>query len=183
MIRPTVLAAGCAIALASAASAQTLGPSFVGNYAVTNLGAIQGVLTNYGGITFLPDDPDTLLIGGLANNSNGRIFRVPVVRDAEGHITGFGTPADHCAGANNDGGLDFAPNGTLFVARFPINTIGQVLPGQSVFAVNSGLNGLNISGSMGGLKWVPDRQPGAGRFKVASFSSNRWYDVSFTENK
>ncbi len=182
MIRSAAIAAGIAAALVSSASAQTLGPAFTGLYTVTNLGGVPGLPTNYGGITFLRGDTDTLLMGGLANHSQGRIYRVPVIRDAEGHITGFGAAVDFAPGANNDGGLHYAPNGALFVARFPLNTIGQILPGQDAFAANSIITGAGVATSMGGLVWVPERQPGAGRFKVASFSASRWYDVAFTEN-
>jgi hypothetical protein len=170
-------------AVVSSASAQTLGPEFAGQYALTDLGSVKALPGNYGGMTFLAGDTDSLLIGGAANGGTGRIYRVPLVRNAEGHITSFGAAEDYCAGANNDGGLCYAPNGTLFVSQYPLNTIGQVLPGQTEFAANPSLTDAGVAGSLGGLFWVPERQPGAGRFKVASYGSNRWYDVSFTENK
>jgi hypothetical protein len=182
MIR-SFTAATCALAaFATVASAQDLGPEFAGLYAVTDLGTIQGVPVRFGGITFLRDDPNTLLIGGNANSPTGRIYRVPLVRDKDGHITGFGEGEDYCAGANNDGGLDYAPNGTLFVSQYPINSIGQVLPGQTDFASTTALSPIGVAGSIGGLAWVPVRQPGEGRFKVASYGSSRWFDVAVAEN-
>ncbi len=183
MIRSTAIAACLAAALVSSASAQTLGPAFTGLYTITDLGSIEAVPANYGGMTFLRGDTDTLLIGGAANGGGGRIYQVPLVRDPDGHITSFGVATDYCAGANIDGGLDYAPNGTLFVSQYPQGDIGQVLPGQTVFAANSDINLLGVSGSIGGLFWVPERQPGEGRFKVASYNSNIWYDLAFTENK
>jgi hypothetical protein len=182
MFRSTVAAACLSAALASAASAQTLGPAFVGLYSITDLGGITGVPSNLGGITFLRGDNDTILIGGDANRNTGRIYQVPVVRDMDGHITSFGTGTDYCAGANNDGGLDYAPNGTLLVAQYPLNSIGQVLPGQTDFAANSSLTGIGVASSIGGLTWVPARQPGEGHFKVLSYNASHWYDIAFTEN-
>jgi hypothetical protein len=181
MVR-SVVAAGALALLTAAASAQTLGPAFVGLYEITDLGGVPGVPPSLGGMTFLQGDTNTLLVGGTANASGGRIYRVPLTRNKDGHITAFGMAENYCAGANNDGGLDYAPNGTLFVAQFPLNSIGQVLPGQTSFASTTSLTSIGVASSMGGLLWVPPRQPGEGRFKVASYNANRWYDVAFTEN-
>ena len=70
------------------------------------------------------DDPNTLLIGGAANSSAGRIYQVGVIRDENMHITGFsGTasvyPIPQAAiGLFNDGGVAFGPQNVLFVTRY-----------------------------------------------------------------
>src|SRR5687768_18005892 len=51
-------------------------------------------------------DFNTLIIGGTANEAPGALYSVPLVRDAFGHITGFGGAASFYADAAfNDGGL------------------------------------------------------------------------------
>jgi len=172
-----------AVCGASVVQAQTLAPEFAGTYSLQDLGSITGVPPNYGGITFLRGDNNTLLIGGAANTGSGRIYSVPLIRDPDGHITGFGAAADYCAGANNDGGLDTAPNGTIFVAQYPLVSIGQVLPGNSMtFDLVTGLAQYGVSGSLGGLAFVPKGQPGEGRLKLASYSTSIWYDLPRTLN-
>ncbi|MBC7773604.1 MAG: hypothetical protein H7210_14000 [Pyrinomonadaceae bacterium] len=179
-----LLAAACGMAFVASASAQTLDPAFSNVYTLQDLGTIVDVPSNFGGMVIKRDDANTLLIGGNANNGSGRIYAVPLIRDGQGHITGFGAGVDFCAGANNDGGLDYAPNGTLFVAQYPQGSIGQVLPGNSAtFDAITPLGTLGVAGSLGGLAFVPPRQPGAGRLKLASYSVSRFYNLPYTVNK
>ena len=179
----SILGVFASAAIASGLSAQTLDPQFAGVYTLQDLGSVTGVPANYGGMTFLRGDTNTLLLGGAANGGTGRIYAVPLVRGVDGHITGFGTATDYCAGANNDGGLDYAPNGTLFVAQYPLHSIGQVLPGNSsTFDLVTNMAQFGVTGSLGGLLFVPEGQPGEGHLKLLIYNSSRWYDVPFSEN-
>src|SRR5262245_11010120 len=60
-------------------------------YTLFDLGPVPGVPDPFGGLTFLAGDPNTLLLGGNANDASGLFYQVPVFRDINGHITGFGT--------------------------------------------------------------------------------------------
>ena len=104
-------------------SAQTIQAPFNGVYSFTSLGTVTGVPTPYGGVTFMPGDPNTMLLGGSANNSAGAIYSVPVTRDPTGRMTGFGTPTLFSTAPNIDGGLSFGPGGVLFFTRYSTNDI------------------------------------------------------------
>src|SRR5205085_5683967 len=53
---------------------------FADYYSCLNLGSAPGVVTPYGGLTFKYDDPNTILIGGGANDYSGRIYQIGVTR-------------------------------------------------------------------------------------------------------
>src|SRR4051794_8458979 len=59
------------------------------SYTLTHLGQAPGVPSQYGGITFKSDDPNTLLLGGQANTPAGAIYSLKVNRDTNNHIIGF----------------------------------------------------------------------------------------------
>ncbi len=166
-----------------AATAQTLQPPFDSVYSVRDLGSVPGVPSPYGGITFKYDDPDVLLIGGSANSTTGAIYAIRVTRGSSGEITGFqGTATVHAQAPNNDGGLQYGPNNVLFYARYNRTEIGQIKVGSSspdkVIALTSvtGWSGA----SPGALSFVPPGYPGAGQFKVCSYSGGSFHrcDVS-----
>jgi hypothetical protein len=167
--------------IASVAAAQiTVNPNFGGCYAIRELGAVSGVPFAYGGITFKHDDPDVLLIGGSIDNSNGAIYAVRVTRDEEGAINGFDGAAEVFASAENiDGGLTYGPNNVLFFSRFPSHSIGQIRPGWTSPDKYTDMSTV-LPASLRTLQFVPPGFPGAGRFKVASWSSSDWCDVSIT---
>ena len=50
--------------------AQDLQPPFDDDYAVFDLGAVPGLPSHYGGLTFLEGDSNSLLIGGHAARSD-----------------------------------------------------------------------------------------------------------------
>jgi hypothetical protein len=91
-------------------------------YTLTDLGSVDQLPSKYGGLTIRPDQPNTLYIGGHANEGQGALYTVALVRDAvSNHITGFGGAAVLYAQApNNDGGIFFAPNGTLLFTRYSL---------------------------------------------------------------
>src|SRR5438067_27503 len=118
-----------------ASPAQIVYP-FSDYYSCVSLGSVPAVETPYGGLTFKYNDPNTLLIGGGANSSTGRIYQIGVTRDANMHITGFSGTAKLYPGSTsrigqyNDGGVAFGPQNVLFVTRYPGNQLEQSKPGS-----------------------------------------------------
>jgi len=165
----------------NSATAQSLTPEFVtAGYTLTDLGSIDGLPTQYGGLTIRPEQPDILYIGGSANYGSGALYTVPLIRDPETfNITGFGGAAEaYTLTPNIDGGVYFAPNGTLLFTRYSMNEIGQILPDQTY--TSTPLNPLGVSSSVGSLAFVPSGYPGAGNLIVSSYSASVLYQIPFT---
>ena len=163
--------------------AQVAGP-FVGSYGCVGLNSVPGVPTPYGGLTFKYDDANTLLIGGGANDSTGRIYQIAVTRDANQHITGFsGTAKAYPSsisriGQYNDGGVAFGPQDVLFVTRYPNNQLEESKPGSATPNKVIDLGPFGITSSVGSLAVVPRIYSTAGTIKLVSFPSGDWYDVA-----
>jgi hypothetical protein len=159
---------------------------FSDHYSCVNLGALPGLPTAYGGLTFNYDDPNTVLIGGGANDASGRIYQVTVKRDANQHITGFSsiaTPYPRSTariGEYNDGGVAFGPNNVLFVTHYPDNKLEQSKPGSSIVNQLTDLAPFGVTGSVGGLAFVPQGFPGAGSMKLVSYPGGDWYNVDYS---
>src|SRR6185369_11536024 len=173
-----VLAFACVVVASERASAQTIVAPFDDDYTAVPLGSVPGVPTNYGGLTFLPDDPDTLLIGGSANTAAGNLYSISVVRDSDQNNTGFsGTATVYAAAAYNDGGVTFGPSSVLFTARWPVNELGELKPGSDVTDKVIPLTPLGVASSLSALQFVPAGFPGAGHLKLVTYSSGDWYDT------
>lgn len=166
--------------IAGSAWAQTINPDFGGCYAIRNLGLVPGVPFNYGGIAFLYNDPDVLLIGGSANNADAGIYAIRVTRDGDGVIDGFvGSATLFASSPNIDGGLAYGPGNVLFYSTYSNNNVGQIMPGSGSTNKVTGMSSV-VNPSLGSCQFVPAGSPGAGRFKVASYSANEWADVSIS---
>lgn len=180
-LTPTAFALTLGILQATCMHAQTLTPDFINaGYAITDLGGITDLPTPYGGLTIRPGSPDTLYIGGTANQPGGAVYKVPLVRDAgTQQITGFAGPAVLFAAAPNiDGGLSFAPNGTMLYTRYSMNEFGQLLTNNTALSIP--LTPLGISSSVGSHVLVPAGSPGAGDLIMASYNASIMYKVPFT---
>ena len=180
----TVALAGAGLTLASAPAqaAEALGPDFAADYAITDLGTPPGVPGPLGGLTLKAGDPDTLLIGGAANQGGGAVYQIGVTRNADGHISGWSGSATLLSTAPGiDGGLAYAPNGTLLYTSYNSNLMGEILPGGSTPAKIVNLSSSGIASSVGTLQFVPAGRPGAGKFKIASYNGGGFYDVSLTD--
>lgn len=166
--------------IASAACAQTIDPFYAGSYSYTDLGSAPDVPGPYGGLTILAGSPNTLLLGGSANSPGGALYAVGVTRDINGHITAFtGTTTYHADAAYNDGGVSYGPGGVLFASRWPVNELGQYLPGSSAPDKIVDLAALGVAGSNASVGFVPASYPGAGRMKLASWSGGEFYDATY----
>lgn len=171
--------AGVAI-LASAAVGQTIDPFYAGSYSYTDLGSAPNVPSQYGGLTLLAGSANTLLIGGSANTASGALYAVGVTRDSNGHINGFtGTSTVYASAEYNDGGVTYGPGGVLFASRWPVNELGQYLPGSSAPDKIVNLAALGVAGSNAAVGFVPASYPGAGRMKLSSWSGGQFYDATY----
>ena len=176
----TLIAATIVVAVSLAGSsgaAQSVTSAFASAYTVIELGTVPGVPTRYGGLTFI--DNDTILIGGAANGSTGRLYSIDVTRDVGGHITGFtGTAVQYGqVGDYNDGGVAFGPGGVLFTAQWPVRRLGQTRPGSTDEdkVIDLAAAPLSLPAGPGGLTFVPAGMPGAGQLKVVAYDDYKWY--------
>ncbi|GAA6622546.1 hypothetical protein [Scytonema sp. NUACC26] len=166
----------------------TLAPYFSNSYSITDLGSIEQIPLAYGGITFQPGEPNTLLISGLADTPDGGIYAVEVSRDSNNHITGFGIPsflaqAPGISTGGIDAGLAYSPKGdVLFYTSYPDNSIGQIKPGSSAPNKQIDLNALDIASSTGALNFVPEGFAGAGQLKITSYTGSIFYDTTITSD-
>lgn len=170
-------------AFSKQASAIAFGIDFASHYTVSDLGAVPGLPSFYGGLTLLAGNPNTLLIGGNANTAAGRLYTIGVTRDADNHITGFTGTATQFGdvGDYNDGGVVYGPGGVLFTAQWNVNNLGQTLPGSTDEDRVDALGPLGIGGSsISALNFVPAGFPGAGQMKVVSWPDGNWYTVNYS---
>lgn len=157
----------------STADAQiALQPPFTTDYRLTDIGSVPGLPPSYGGLVFKYDDANVLLIGGAANNVAGKLYAVRVVRDATNHIIGFtGTATVLAEAAYNDGGIVYGPENVLFLARWPINQLGQTKPGSTITDKIINLAPFGVGGSsLAALNFVPVGFPGASQLKFLSWA-------------
>lgn len=157
---------------------QTIDPAYSEVYSYTDLGSITDLPTQYGGLCLLAGNPNVLLIGGSANTPNGVLYSVPLIRDSNFHIVGFAGPASFfCEAAYNDGGVTYGPGGVLFASRWPINELGQILPGSNFTNKIIDLAPFGVESSHASLGFVPPGHPAAGRMKIASWSGGQWGEL------
>lgn len=139
---------------------------------------------NYGGLAFLPWDPNTLLIGGSANNANGRLYTIGVERDANSQVTGFlGTATQYGdVGAYNDGGVVFGPDDVLFTARWPVHQLGQTKPGSTAEDRIDSMSDIGVPStiSISAVGFVPAGFDGAGQMKVVTYGGGSWRTVPYS---
>jgi hypothetical protein len=158
-------------------------PFYAAAYTCFDLGPVPGVPpAKYGGLTLLPGSCSaTLLIGGDANYPEGKLYAIDVARNGEGQISGFVDSAVVWADAPyNDGGVVFGPDDVLFLARWPENELGQILPGSTAPDKVVDLEALGVAYSAAGLNFVPPGFGGAGALKLVSWSGGEWYTLAFS---
>jgi hypothetical protein len=176
-----LLAVLCWLIGGAPAAAQVIQPPFDQHYFFVDLGPVPGVPPSYGGLTFKLGDPNTILIGGNANDAPGKLYAIGVVRDANNHVTGFtGTATEFADAAYNDGGVTYGPGNVLFLARWPVNEVGQTKLGSSVTDKSVGLDPFGVTPSVAGLTFVPPGYPGAGGLKIVSWEGGEWYTLTFS---
>jgi hypothetical protein len=156
-------------------------PFYAGEYTCFDLGAVPGVPPQkYGGLTLLPGTcQTTLIIGGEANYPEGALYEIQVARDGFGHIGAFvGGASYYAEAAYNDGGVVFGPGDVLFLARWPQNELGQILPGSAGTDKVIDLSAFGVASSPGGLGFVPMDFGGGGQLKLVSWPGGEWYTLA-----
>jgi hypothetical protein len=83
-------------------------------------------------------------------------------------------------GAYNDGGVVYGPNNVLFLARYPVDEMGQTKFGSTLTDKIVSLGPLGVAVSPGALNFVPSGFPGAGQLKIVSWSGGQWYTAAFS---
>lgn len=169
-----------ACGFASLGFAQAIDPAFAGQYSYTSLGTPSGVPANFGGLTLLAGDSNTLLLGGAANGTSGALYAVGITRDIGGHINGFtGATTLYASAPYNDGGVTYGPGGVLFASQWPVNKLSQYLPGSTSPDKVIDLAALGVASSHSAINFVPASYPGAGRMKLSSYGGGQFYDAAF----
>ncbi|MFK7743295.1 MAG: hypothetical protein AB8H80_23465 [Planctomycetota bacterium] len=176
------IAFGVLLAFAPITRAQAVSAPYDIDYAAVDLGAVGGISGSLGGLTIAASDPNTLLLGAGATTAAGIIYAFPLVRDAQGSITGLGAPTSYASSPQIDGGLTFGPSGVLFATGYPNNTLLQYLPGSTAPSSTTVLTPLGVASSTGTCMVVPPGFPGAGQFKLTSYNGNSWYTLPLLAN-
>lgn len=162
---------------------QQLAPEFASDYRLIPLGAVPGHPGGLGAIEFDPYDPNLLYLGANSIEPTGEIHKIRVLRDGLGRITGFdGRTAFRSRASQIDGGLCFSPTGVLMYACYPTNELGQITPSSVGPLKTARLGSVGINSSIGAIRFVPSGFPGAGRLKLASYTTGQWYDVALRQD-
>jgi hypothetical protein len=156
--------------------AQAVLPPFESVWQLTDLGNIPGI-ANYGGTAFSPTNPNVLLVAPYGGTT---IYSVTVARDPSGNITGGGAVTPFATVGGTDGGLAFEPSGVLFATWYGPNNVSQLRPGSITTDRVDSLFSFGVASSVGTCAFVPAGLPGAGRFKVCSWSPAVFHDVPLT---
>lgn len=177
----TALTAALLLGAVPLTRAQTIAPAFVSDYSYLDLGSPAGVPANYGGLTLLAGNSNTLLLGGSANNAGGNIYSIGVTRDVNGHIDGFsGTASLFSTAANIDGGLAYGPGGVLFATTYSNNQLLQIKPGSSSPDKVIDLTAAGVTASTGNVSFVSTGFPDAGAIRILSYSGGGFYTGTLT---
>lgn len=165
-----------ALSAGGAIFGQSLQPPYSTSYTLVTLGTVPSVPADYGAIAFL--NPSTLLLTGASEGTSAAIYALPIVRAANGHITGFGTATLYASAPELDGGLAFGPGGDLFGIGWN-ETFLEFLPGATSPSATIDLSPWEDGGA---LQFVPAGMPGAGVLKLAQYGSAQWFDGTLTPN-
>ena len=164
-----------------AVTAQTLEPPFDSDFSLLDLGPVPGLPESFGGLFILPGEPNTLYISGNANESNGALYSIGLVRDGAGLITGFSGSATQVAPAPfNDGGIGPDPGGLISFVQWPENAYGQIDLSSGTVVNTIDLDPLGIVSASTTLGFIPAGFPGAGGMRIASWSGGEYYVVDFS---
>lgn len=157
-----------------------LAPAFAELYKVYELGPVPGIPegSRLGGCVIAFDDPNTLLVAGDSEAASGKIYKVGVERGNCDHIVGYSGSAEVVAATPYvDANLAYVQSGLLFYTAWPVNQIGQLLPGAAAPAVVTDVGPLGIENSVGGLGFVPPGYADEGDMRVLTWSGGKWYHL------
>jgi len=156
----------------------TIAPAFSGSYTALDLGS-SGTAGPHGGLTFLPGDPNHILLGSNPNAITGVFYKIPLSRDANCHVDGFGLAVAYgTVGEYNDAGVTFGPERVLFSTRYPRNELAQTRISSTNEDRVDDLDGHGVvtEPSVTGAAFVPSGFAGAGQFKLITIDGE-WYTL------
>jgi hypothetical protein len=158
-----------------AQAAPTLQPPFDAEYTLVDL-AVPGVPPGYGGLTFVPGDPNTIVIAGWTETVGGLVYAITVTRDATGSIDGVDGVGLQLAEAYGvSSGVAYGPGDVLFYTR-ATNEIGEIKPGSTVTDKVVSLSRFSPY-YPSGLTFVPSGYAGQGKLKFVGFVSGQWWSA------
>jgi hypothetical protein len=157
----------------------TIAPPFASSYTCVDLGTVASVPSPWGGFAMSASATSTLLVTGNARTPGGRLYSVPIGRDADCHVAGFlGTSTDIAAAPYNEAGVAFGPAGVLFLAQAVINEMGELKSGSAAPDKTVDMGALGFPMTMCGVGFVPTGFPGAGALKLINWPSpGYWYSA------
>jgi hypothetical protein len=157
----------------SPAYAQTLVSPYDAAYSIVDLGAPAGVPMNLGGCAVPWGETGALYLSGATNTPGGAVYRIPVVRDAQGHVTGFGGAAvQHATAPGIGGGLECHPRRTILYSRDAQLEVGMIRWGSSTTNHVQSLAAPGFTGPLGALQFVPYSDYGV--LKYASYATGQF---------
>lgn len=174
---PTVSGAPAGTATCVSPAETKIAAPFSTAYNVCDLGHFTTAPSGPHAIAFKFDDPNTVLIEG-----HGILYSMPVVRDAENHITGFSSPISTFATTAEEGSaLVYGPGSVLFYNRWTLDEVGEFKPGSTVPDAIQGLKPLGVNTWVTGMNFVPAGFPHSGELKLISQvqgGMSNWYSAA-----
>ena len=170
-------------AVVATAPTVVISPTFQTDYQVYELGPVPGIPASaLGGCTVDAKNPNALLVAVRSESANGALYSVPLKREECGHISGFAGDATLVANTPYvDANVVYGPNQVLFYTQWPVNKIGQLLPGANTPSLTVELAPLGVGGtSPGGLGFVPPDLADPGGMRLLTWSSGNFYHVPYS---
>src|SRR5262245_36064054 len=153
-------------------------PPFDNDYMLVDLGPVPGVPIPYGGVTFVPGDPDTILLAGYSGAEIATLYAAGLTRDSTGSISGFAGQGIAAIQAYAAGGsMAYGPGSVLFYIRVTFE-LGEVKPGSAVTDKVVSLRPLTYYYAPTGLNFVPPGLGGAGTLKLVVYSDGEWWSAT-----
>jgi len=162
--------------------ANLIGGVFCTHYISRSIGPVPGLASFYGGMAFMPSDPNTMLVAGHADTPQGAIYKVPVIRDSKGKIVGFNNAQEFARAPGIDSSIAFDPNGRgiLFVSAYPSHSILEFRPGSTSpdWIIDLAQDAPEFEPKIGAMAFVPEGYIGAGKVWMASYDTSALYTAS-----
>lgn len=160
-------------------------PEFAPLYAVYELGPPPSVPNPLGGTVILRDHVDELLIVGASEYATGAIYRVPIRRDACGHIVGFEGSSTRLGDAPYADAnlLQTSDGASLLYTGWSVSEFSQWSLTTYAPLWTVSLPTLGLAGdSAGGFGQVPRALPGRGGYRIVGWPDGRWHEFSLASD-
>ena len=173
-----LLIAAALAAAAMAHAAKVVQPPFADDFVLVDLGEVPGVHAPYGGVAFLPDDPDSILLVGYMGAGTAVIHTVPLARDVTDSIAGFaGQPVANVPSFAAADSIAWGPGDVLFYPRSTA-AVAQMKPDSTTVDKVVDLSWMYYKTT--GIGFVPPGLPDAGTMKLVTFNYGDWWRPTLT---